>query len=142
VNTLLPRDRQPPPAQLTGLVEAGVGNAHVWLSRFNAAYASKLGAPVYPGSLNLRLPRPFDWTQPQLGLPVLRFARAEYGGERDILLLPCRLVSLEGHPAHLWTTTTPRDPSDWQILELLADVSLRTTYGLRDGDPVTLELMP
>jgi hypothetical protein len=34
------------PERLDGRVEAGTQNASIWLSRFNAAYARKLGAAL------------------------------------------------------------------------------------------------
>lgn len=128
------------PQHLVGMVEAGAQNASIWLTRFNAAYARKLGMPVFPGSLNLRLPHAFDWTDPRYEPALIRFDRSEYGGERDILFLPCRLETLDGRPAFLWTTTTPRQGAGQTLVEIVADVPLRTTFGLKDGDLVTVAL--
>ena len=127
--------------RLIGHVEAGTQNARLWLTRFNAAYTRKLGMPVFPGSLNLRLPQVFDWTDPRYGPALIRFDRSEYGGERDILLLPCRLETLNRHPAFLWTTTTPRQGTARYVVEIVADIPLRDTFGLRDGDVVAVELV-
>jgi CTP-dependent riboflavin kinase len=126
--------------RIIGQVEAGTQDASVWLTRFNAAYARKLGAPVFPGSLNLRLPHVFDWMNPRYEPALIRFDRSEYGGERDILFLPCRLDSLNRHPAHLWTTTTRRQGADLYLLEIVADISLRDTFGLKDGDVIAVDL--
>jgi len=122
-------------------VEAGTQNASIWLARFNAAYARKLGMPVFPGSLNLRLPHVFDWANPRYGPALIRFDRSEYGGERDILLLPCRLETLNGHPAFLWTTTTPRRGAELYLVEIVADISLRDTFGVKDGDVLAVDLV-
>ena len=127
--------------RLVGKVEAGAQNANIWLTRFNAAYARKLGMPVFPGSLNLRLPHAFDWTDPRYEPALIRFDRSEYGGERDILFLPCRLETLEGRPAFLWTTTTPRPGADQNLVEIVADIPLRATFGLKDGDLLAVELV-
>ena len=123
---------------LRGRVQAGVGDAARWLSRFNAAYSRKLGMPVFPGSLNLKLDQDFDWTTPRAHL--VRFGREEYGGDRDILLLPCTLRNLLGHRAFLWTTTTPKTGPERVVLEVLADVKLREAYVLVDGSLVEVEL--
>lgn len=131
----------PSPRRITGLVEPGVQNAQIWLDRFNSSYARKLGMAVFPGSLNIRLPRPFDWTDVEYAAHLIHFDRSEYGGERDILLLPCRLANLEGHPAYLWTTTTPRTGDDQYLVEIITDLSLRATYGLRDGDQVIVDIV-
>ena len=127
---------------LEGRVQPGKGDASRWLSRFNAAYSRKLGMPVFPGSLNVALPHAFDWHAPQLQADTVWFGREEYAGERDILLLPCRLRNLGDLPAFLWTpTTAARDRPDPWVIEIVAPVGLRTTFGLRDGDAVVVELL-
>lgn len=127
---------------LVGRVQSGQRDASRWLERFNDAYRRKLGMPVFPGSLNVALPQAFDWHAPELEPYVVRFGREEYGGERDVLLVPCRLRSLGGQRGFLWTTTTAaRDRTDPWVIEIVAPVGLRATYGLRDGDEVTLELI-
>lgn len=126
---------------LRGRVQGGKGDASRWLSRFNEAYARKLGMPVFPGSLNVALPEAFDWSAPAVRPLLIPFSRAEYGGERDILLAPCVLRSLRDQRAFLWTTTTAAaDREDPWVVELVAPVGLRATYGLQDGDPVEIEL--
>jgi CTP-dependent riboflavin kinase len=127
---------------LVGRVQSGEGDASRWLERFNAAYSRKLGMPVFPGSLNLALPHTFDWHAPELQPHMIRFGHEEYGGERDVLLLPCRLRSLGEQRAFLWTTTTAtRDREDMRVVEIVAPIGLRATFGLRDGDEVTVELL-
>lgn len=131
----------PPRLVVEGRVQAGKGDASRWLSRFNAAYSRKLGMPVFPGSLNVALGEHFDWFAPWLQPHVLWFGREEYGGERDVLLLPCALRNLRGQRAFLWSpTTAARDRPDPWVVEVVAPIGLRATYGLRDGDPVAIEL--
>ena len=127
---------------LAGHVQPGKGDASRWLARFSTAYSRKVGIPVFPGSLNLALPHTFDWQAPVLQPSVIRFGREEYGGERDILLLPCRLRNLGGQRAFLWTPTTAalNRPDPW-VIEIIASVGLRATFGLRDGDEVTVEVL-
>jgi CTP-dependent riboflavin kinase len=126
---------------LEGRVRAGKGDASRWLELFNAAYARKLRMSVYPGSLNVALDHPFDWFARRYQPHIVRLGREEYGGERDILLLPCELVNLERRHAYLWTTTTAaRSRPDPWVVEVVCDVRLRSTYGLQDGDAVVLEL--
>lgn len=128
--------------RLVGHVQRGKGDASRWLSLFNAAYARKVGHPVFPGSLNLALPDAFDWFAPDVVRRTVRFDRAEYGGERDILLVPCRLPTLADEPAWLWTTTTAaRDRPDPWVVEVIASRNLRQTYGLVDGSPIEIMLL-
>ena len=91
---------------LAGKVQAGFGAAAHWLKLFNAAYSEKLGMSVFPGSLNIALDHVFDWFDARYEAHRIWFGREEYCGERDILLLPCELVSLDHRRAFLWTPTT------------------------------------
>jgi riboflavin kinase, archaea type len=126
---------------LNGRIQAGKNDASRWLNKFNHAYSRKLGMPVFPGSLNLALDEIFDWFAPRWQPKVIWFGREEYGGERDILLLPCVLPNQESRRAFLWTPTTAARarPDPW-VIELVTDVGLRQTYGLRDGDVVAVQL--
>lgn len=127
---------------LIGRVQAGKGDASRWLARFNAAYARKVAMPVVPGSLNLALPAAFDWFAPDIARRTLWFDRTEYGGERDILLVPCLLTNLAAEPAWLWTpTTAARDRPDPWVIEVIAGTHLRSTYGLIDGSFVEVQLL-
>ena len=96
---------------------------------------------LFPGSLNLELERSFDWYAKQYQPHIVWFGREEYGGERDILLLPCILPKLDARPAFLWTTTTAaQDRPNKNLIEVITDVPLRASYGLVDGDGVDVEL--
>jgi CTP-dependent riboflavin kinase len=126
---------------LAGKVQAGFGNAARWLNLFNAAYSEKLGMSVFPGSLNIALDHVFNWFDARYGPHRIWFGREEYGGERDILLLPCELVSLDRRKAFLWTpTTAARDRRDPWVVEIVSDVNLRHHFGLQDGDVVEIRL--
>lgn len=129
-------------SSFTGRVQSGKGDASHWLSKFNTAYSRKVGAPVFPGSLNIALECRFDWFAPGIVRRTITFDRAEYGGERDILLVPCVLPNLAMHPAWLWTTTTAaRDRPDPWVVEIIAAANLRETFGLTDGSMVEVELL-
>ena len=126
---------------MRGRVQSGQGDASHWLAKFNEAYARKVGHPVFPGSLNLSLSEPFDWFATGNASRTVWFGREEYGGERDILLIPCRLITLHNEPAWLWTpTTAARDRPDPWVVELIAARGLRAEFGLTDGTVVELEL--
>jgi CTP-dependent riboflavin kinase len=111
------------------------------LKLFNAAYSEKLGMPVFPGSLNIALDHLFDWFDAHYEAHRICFGREEYGGERDILLLPCQLVSLDHRRAFLWTpTTAARDRRDPWVVEIVADVNLKDHFGLQDGDVIEIRV--
>jgi len=80
--------------RLSGHVQSGKGDASRWLALFNTEYSHKTGMPIFPGSLNVALDAPFDWFAPVISGRTIWFGREKYGGERDILLLPCVLANL------------------------------------------------
>ena len=126
---------------LAGKVQTGVGDASRWLKLFNVAYSEKLGISVFPGSLNIALDHVFNWFDTRYETHMIWFGREEYGGERDILLLPCELVSLDQRKAYLWTpTTAARDRGDPWVVEVVSDVNLRDHFGLYDGDVVEIRV--
>ena len=126
---------------LRGTVQGGQENASHWLRLFNAAYSRKLQMPVYPGSLNLALDQIFDWFATRYQSHIIWFGREEYGGERDILMLPCELLNCGRRKAFLWTpTTAARNRPDPWVVEIVSEVMLRDTYGLNDGDLVSVEI--
>jgi CTP-dependent riboflavin kinase len=126
---------------LAGKVQVGLGKASHWLKLFNAAYSEKLGISVFPGSLNIALDRVFDWFDARYEADRIWFGREEYGGERDILLLPCELVSLDHRRAFLWTpTTAARNRRDPWVVEIVSDINLRDHFGLQDGDMVEIKV--
>ena len=88
------------------------------------------------------LSRRFDWFDEEVRRRSIWFDRSEYGGERDILLLPCRLVNLDNEPAWLWTpTTAAKDRHDPWVVEIVASRSLRRTFHLANGSIVEVELL-
>ena len=126
---------------LAGEVQAGFGAASHWLKLFNTSYSQKLGMSVFPGSLNIALDHAFNWFEAHYEPDTIWFGREEYGGERDILLLPCELVSLDHRKAFLWTpTTAARDRQDPWVIEIVADINLRNHFGLQDSDVVEIRV--
>ena len=127
---------------LSGRVQSGKGDVARCLALFNIAYSRKTGMPVFPGSLNVALDAPFDWFAPAIEERTIWFGREEYGGERDILLLPCVLTNLNAERAMLWTpTTAARNRPDPWVVEVIAGVNLRGTYALADGEVVEILLL-
>src|SRR5207249_10955584 len=119
---------------LTGKVQTGLGDASRWLKLFNAAYSEKLGISVFPGSLNIALDQVFDWFDARYEAHRIWFGRGEYGRERDILLLPCELVSLDHREAGFWMpTTAAMDRRDASVVELVPDVNPCCHFVVPDG---------
>jgi CTP-dependent riboflavin kinase len=124
---------------LTGTVQDGKNDANRWLRRFAAVYESWLGQPIYPGSLNLDTGRPFDWHAPELLPHRRRFSLVPHGGERDLFMVPARIVRPGEQRCWLWTTTTAAEyRDDPNVVELIAPVRLRDSLGLTTGSQVEI----
>ena len=124
---------------LGGYVQPGKNDASRWLHLFNDAYSKKIGMVIYPGSLNLKLEKKFDWFTEKYAHFIIHFFKEEYVGECDILLLPCLLRTLENRKAYLWSTTTAAHEG-LPIVEIITDVKLREAYSLSDGDRIEVEI--
>jgi riboflavin kinase, archaea type len=120
---------------LVGRVTTGRGDFGRWIAALAPLYRAKTGLDLFPGTLNLRLDRP--WRLPR---EVFRIEPAEYGGRVGVSLVPCRVL---GRGAFLVRTdANERGDGDHphEVVEIAADVGLRAAFGLRDGDEVVVEL--
>lgn len=89
-----------------------------------------------PGTLNLRLPEPFD-----VGLFTGRITSWELGGMAEDH--PYAPALIEGSiPGLVVQTLNPGGDFPAEVVELIADRHLRITLRLADGDPLSFELVP
>lgn len=120
---------------LRGRLVSGLGDFSIWIARLAGHYERKTGMRLYPGTLNLELPEPYD-------LPVdrIRLEASEYGGRVSVSIVPCRIFD---RPAFLLRTDQNDQgtgPHPKTIVEIATDIRLRDVYSLRDGDTVEVEL--
>jgi CTP-dependent riboflavin kinase len=126
-----------PTIHLRGVVRSGKGDFSYWIEKLSDHYLRKTGLRFFPGTLNVhlldasyRFPRPH----------VIRLEGAEYGGDVNVSILPCRVFD---RPAYVLRTDGDDgkhgDPPE-AILEIASDVQLRSIYGLSDGDVVEVIL--
>ena len=126
---------------MRGIVSDGTGNAAQWLDMYRDAYELKTGMRIHPGTLNLAIDQEFPLLLPKYARRLIVMRRDEYGGLRDVLMLPCVLKSLRCQGAMIWRTALAEDVAeDRRILEVLAEVNLRETFGLKNGDVVEVEV--
>ncbi len=118
---------------LRGRVEAGLGKAGAQVVQSGAELASALGAAPVPGTLNVRLPVPFEPTDDARPIRVERFGQRE----TPFFLFPGRIG---GHQVWVARSLSQIEVTD-DLLEVLSTVHLRTALGLRDGDEVEIELL-
>ncbi|MDF1800375.1 MAG: DUF120 domain-containing protein [Planctomycetota bacterium] len=121
--------------ELVGIVTTGLGDCGQWIALHRAAYARKTGLQLFPGTLNLRLGVPFELPEGSL-----RLEAAEYGGRVNVSIVPCRV---RGLPAVILRTDANEDgsgPHPREIIEVAAEVGLRETFALSDGDELTVHI--
>lgn len=118
--------------RLTGTVYSGSGSASRNLGRpkVRRRLAARLRQPMYPGSLNLRVPGvsiPED-----LGPPAVEFIGRK---GRDYQLWPAWIKSLR-----VWAMVPGKRGHGPDSLEVLAGVRLRDHLGIADGQTVTISV--
>jgi riboflavin kinase len=121
--------------KLSGRVETGMGDCARWIEQLGEHYFGKTGMVLYPGTLNVRLDRPF-----QMPGSVARLEAAEYGGTVSVSILPC---TCRGRKAFILRTDANdrgRGDHPLTVVEIATDVRLRDHFGLKDGDAVTIEV--
>jgi CTP-dependent riboflavin kinase len=125
--------------RFVGTVQAGYGvGAQVMSDPELAARQAHHFATFtpFPGTLNLRLPEPFD-----ARLFTGRITSWELGGMAEDH--PYAPVLIEGSiPGLVVQTLNPGGDFPAEVVELIADRHLRIALGLTDGDPLSFELIP
>lgn len=120
---------------LRGRVVSGQGEGQHYISRegYHEQFREKLGFEVFPGTLNIKLERPFDPT----GLRMIEIEGFLDEG-RTFGRCCCYRVNVQGINAAIVRPARSRYPPD--LVEVVAPISLRSSLGLADGDEVMLML--
>jgi riboflavin kinase len=121
---------------LRGEIRTGVGNFSYWLHKLEPYYTRKTGMRLFPGTLNVHL------TSGSYRTPTsaLRLEKKEYGGRVSVSIVPCKIFGRKGFILRPDTDTGKHGDPPERILEITADVNLRDTYKLKDGDLVEVEV--
>ena len=121
--------------QLSGRVETGTGDFGQWIEELRDHYFEKTGMVLYPGTLNVRLDRPF-----QMPRGVTRLEAAEYGGTVSVSILPCRILDRKAFILRTDANDQGRGDHAPTVVEIATDVWLRDHFDLEDGDEVSIEI--
>ncbi len=118
---------------LVGHVESGIGDFSQWIVKLHDHYRRKTGLDLFPGTLNVRLGRPY-----RLPPDPIRLEADEYGGRVSVNLVPCRIFNRAAFI--LRTDANERGDGDHprEVVEIATDMKLRDAFGLKDGDEVTI----
>ncbi|MDQ6797815.1 MAG: CTP-dependent riboflavin kinase [Actinomycetota bacterium] len=111
---------------LVGRVATGSGDLKRWMTLYADAYATAVGAPLYPGSLNVVLEEPWLLPPDRLSVPAEAVGRLIHlvlclVGARRCFILRTDMADRAGGGEH-------------RILEIVSDVRLRDDLGVNDGD--------
>jgi CTP-dependent riboflavin kinase len=127
------RAGSPPIMIITGIVSDGHGAAKRDVS--NGFYSS-VSPALYPGTLNIRTPDS-PWKLP---LPAKQLI--DHNDAR-CLIWDATLHIPVGYYVRVWAMWPQhRTVSAWNIIEILSEFPLRSTYGLTTGMEVEVELCP
>jgi riboflavin kinase len=129
------------PAKISflGKVASGLGEGRYYLSQpgYVVQFTERLGYSPYPGTLNVRIDgtvlRKVELVGSWTGLRIDGFQASgrTFGGAT------CFPARMNGHPCHL----IHPDRSHYQdVVEFVAADCLRDALGLKDGDPVRVEI--
>jgi len=132
---LLATDRHDQRGTLRGKVFTGIGDYARWIERYREYYRVKTGMSLFPGTLNVRLDRPYELPAGK----VIRLEGAEYGSRVSVSILPVRLFDRPAFVLRpdLLQGASAEDAADrLATLEIATDVKLRDVYGLKDGIPI------
>ena len=115
---------------LTGTVRRGIGTATRHLNPVSALIAHRIGLPVlYPGTLNLELPEPFNL------IADATLTAEEYNKREWIKLQKCRIGGIQA------AILRAQDMAHGEAhLEIVAAVCLRHELQLSDGNSVVVEV--
>jgi riboflavin kinase, archaea type len=121
---------------LRGQVVSGLGNFSFWIEKLEDYYFRKTGLHFYPGTLNVLLDH--AWSVPA---GALRLEKEEYGGSVSVSLVPCRIFDLLAFILRTDLNESGSGPHPKNLIEVAAEIRLRDTYSLKDGDVVEIEIL-
>ena len=120
---------------LRGKVVSGKSDFSQWIDKLHHYYYQKTGLNFFPGTLNVKLDRPYYIPE-----NILCLDAKEYGGTVSIYLVPCQILD---HPGYiLRTDRNEQGIGDYPhtIVEIACEVKLRNAHQIKDGDKVEIVL--
>lgn len=119
----------------TGTVCTGRGDFARWMELLAAQYAALAGVELVPGTLNVELDTP--WSMPA---HALRLEPDPLLGTVRVFVVPCRIAGRSAFVLRTEANEAGRGDHPQNLVEIAADVHLRSVLGLMDEDRVEVEL--
>jgi len=119
---------------IRGKVATGLGEGQYYLSRegYCSQFHRKLGFVPFPGTLNIKLDKPFIPSGEAIKIMEFSDEGKTFGG------CQCYLTRINGIKAVIVRPERSSYPSD--LIEIIAPIRLRESLGLSDGDEVEVIL--
>ncbi len=126
---------------ITGKAMSGVGEGryYVSLEGYKEQFKDKLDFDPYPGTLNLKISKEQAYFRRRLdeeeGIKIEGFSTEDrtFG---EVKAFPCRIDKVEGAVVIPQRTHYPSD-----VMEVISPVHIRDKLGIKDGDPVNVEVV-
>jgi riboflavin kinase, archaea type len=118
---------------LQGIVESGIGNFGTWIALLQDHYERKTGMLLFPGTLNIRLNQAFELPE-----DCCRLEAEDYDGTVSVNIVPCTVFGRNAVILRTDKNDSGEGDHPREIVEIATDIGLRATYGLRDGDVVSI----
>ncbi len=119
---------------IRGKVATGLGEGQYYLSRegYRSQFHKKLGFVPFPGTLNIRLDKPFVSSGEATKIMEFSDEGKTFGG------CQCYRIRINGIKAAIVRPERSSYPSD--LIEIIAPMNLRESLDLSDGDEVEVTL--
>ena len=117
-----------------GKVSTGMGEGQYYLSRegYRSQFRKKLGFVPFPGTLNIKLDKPFVPSIEPIKIMGFSDEGKTFGG------CLCYRIKINGIKAAIVRPDRSSYPSD--LIEIIAPISIRDSLGLSEGDEVEVTL--
>ncbi len=118
--------------ELIGKVKSGLGEASYWVGKIKNIFEKNYNIKLYLGTLNIQLEHEYILEQGQ------KIKANEYGGNLDIRIKECEIMGHKGYIVRTEKNNQNGGDHPLDIIEIVSDIPIRSTYHLKDNDKVTL----
>lgn len=124
---------------ISGCVEQGMKKGAYYVEQFSDRFREKIGFYPFPGTLNVRLKteRDIEARKEMDKKEHVLIEPFEQGGKSfvQVKCYPCTINNVKGVVVVPGRTDHPPE-----VIEVIAEASLRETLSIKDGDCVTIEI--
>ena len=120
--------------KLKGKVKSGFGNACFWVEKINQIFREKYNMKLFLGTLNIELEMPYVVDSKEKILPT------DYGGKYEVFVEKATLLEHEVYILRPEINNREGGDHNLNTIEIVADIKLRKTCKLQDGDEVELSV--